>query len=184
MPAFAKSKNNVLISRITILAVVISLLSLLWISRTDIKEYANLGYLGIFVINFISNATVIFPVPGAASVVVGGAFWNPLIVGLVSGLGAAFGELFAYFIGFGGRGLLKTQEKENKWIKEVEKRFHHSGFLTTFVLSALPVPLFDIIGLIAGAMNYPVIRFFAATFLGRSLRNIILAVSGNRFLPL
>lgn len=183
MPATAKQKNNILISHITILAVVISLLSLLWISRTDIKEFANLGYLGIFVINFISSATVIFPVPGAASVVVGGAFWNPFIVGPVSGLGSAFGELFAYFIGFGGRGLLKSQEKERKWVIEVEKRFHHSGFLTTFVTSALPVPFFDIIGLIAGAMNYPVVRFFAATFLGRTLRNIILAVSGNRFLP-
>jgi hypothetical protein len=30
------------------------------------------------------------------TVFVGGAIWNPAIIGIISGLGSAFGELFAY----------------------------------------------------------------------------------------
>lgn len=175
-------KRNEQIFRFFAILVIIVLFVLIWKNRESLKELAGLGYIGIFIINFVSNATVIFPVPGAATVFLGGAVWNPIIVGFISGLGAALGELFGYFLGYGGRGALHTVEKKNSWIKKLETRYRDSGFMITFFFSALPIPVFDFIGILAGAMNYPVWKFFTAALLGRVLRNIIFAWSGEKIL--
>ncbi|KKS97977.1 MAG: hypothetical protein UV73_C0004G0119 [Candidatus Gottesmanbacteria bacterium GW2011_GWA2_43_14] len=168
--------------RIAVFVISLLLLYLLWINRDDLKDVESWGFLGIFVINFISNATIILPAPGTASVFVGGAIWNPLAVGLLSGIGAAFGELFAYFLGFGGRGVLRFVEKGGKWVKTLEGFFHRAGFITTFVYALIPLPFFDVLGIIAGAVNYPVWKFFLAVLLGRIIRNVIIALSGAKFL--
>ena len=183
-----KTKKTILkdglLFRLGILAVSLILLLLIWINREELVNLSRWGYLGIFIVNFVSNATVIFPVPGAASVFFGGAIWNPFVVGLFSGTGAAMGELFAYFIGFGSRGIFKNHIKKKPWIKNVEKYFQQSGFLTVLIFSALPLPVFDVIGLLAGSLNYPVVKFFLATLTGRILRNTIFAWMGARVLPM
>ena len=177
------SPRDGLLFRLVILAVSIILLCLIWVYRDELENLSRYGYAGLFIVNFISAATVLLPTPGTASVFLGGALWNPLIVGVVSGLGSSIGELFAYFLGFGGRGLLKTDAGKNEWIKRVEGKFHKSGFWTTFIFAVLPLPVFDVIGLIAGAFNYPVSRFLLAVTLGRVLRNIIFAFTGAKLLP-
>jgi len=175
-----KISKDGLFSRALVLAVSAVLLYLIWVNREDLKNLSGYGYLGIFVINFISAATIFLPTPGTATVFLGGAVWNPLMVGIASGLGSGTGELFAYFLGFGGRGLLKTEEGKYKWIKKLEEIFKKSGFRTSFVFAILPLPIFDIIGVIAGAVNYPVWKFFLAVTSGRILRNIVFAVSGAK----
>ena len=175
-------KSNEVLFRVIIFAVTAAFLILIWSKRGDLAHLSKLGYLGIFLINFISSATVLFPLPGVAAVFLGGAIWNPFWVGLSSGIGASLGELTGYLLGYGGRGLLKSWEKQ-KWVETVEHFFHRTGFMTTFIFSALPLPLFDIIGIIAGILNYPIWKFALATVLGRVLRNILIAWSGAKILP-
>ena len=176
-----KKKDSILF-RAAILAVSIALLCFIWVNREELKNLSEYGYAGIFVINFLSAATVLFPAPGTATVFIGGAVWNPFIVGLVSGLGSGLGELFAYFLGYGGRGLLKDEENKHKWIIKLEKAFSKSGFRTSFIFAALPLPFFDVIGVIAGAVNYPVWKFLLAVTSARILRNILFAIGGDKFL--
>jgi len=169
-----------LLFRFLILAVSLILLVLIWIYRGELENLSRYGYIGIFVINFISASTIILPAPGTATVFIGGAIWNPIIVGIVSGLGSSMGELFGYFLGYGGRGILKTFEKESSYVKKLEQYFEKSGFRTTFIFAFLPLPVFDIIGVIAGAVNYPVLKFFLAMVIARILRNIIFALTGAK----
>ncbi|MHA2163037.1 MAG: hypothetical protein ACXABF_11495, partial [Candidatus Thorarchaeota archaeon] len=78
-----------------------------WILDTSLI----IGYPGTFVVSFIGNATVLFPFPYfGVPFVLGGllvpdatAFaFDPWIVGLLSGVGAAIGEMTGYAIGYGG----------------------------------------------------------------------------------
>jgi len=72
--------------RVIILTVSVALLGVIFAYKDELHNLSNYGYAGIFVVNFISSATVLLPLPGTASVFIGGAVWNPVIVGIVSGL--------------------------------------------------------------------------------------------------
>lgn len=165
-----------------VLAVSILLILLIWSQRENLSSYSRWGYLGIFLINFVSSATVLFPLPGVAAVVAGGAVWNPFLVGLFSGIGASLGELFGYLVGYGGSGLVASWDKR-KWVKTVKSFFAKSGFITIFIFSVIPFPLFDVIGIIAGAVNYPIWKFTLATLSGRVARNVLLAWMGAKLIP-
>lgn len=156
------------------------LLYIIFNYREELKNLSSYGYLGIFVVNFISSATILLPLPGTASVFIGGAVWDPILVGIFSGLGSAIGELFSYFLGYGGRGLVSGIEKKQKWVKKVEEHLQKNGFWTIFIFALLPLPFFDIIGILAGAANYPIWRFFSAMVLARCLRNILFALTGTK----
>ena len=53
------------------------------------------------------------------------------------------------------------------------------GFLTLFVLSAIPNPLFDLAGISAGVLHYPVARFLLACWLGKTIKALALAYLGS-----
>lgn len=180
-----KIKNyNERIQRIIILVLTLIIAFLLWRGRHYYGRLQHLGYLGLFLVNILANATVFLPIPTFITVFVSGAIWNPVLVGLVSGIGSAIGELVGFFLGFGGRGFINSFENHHKAkIKTLEKWFRRSGFLTIFFAAALPDPFFDLVGILAGTMNYSVVKFFLATIIGRSLRNIIIAWSGARIIP-
>ena len=171
-----------LLFKLLIIAISGVLLYLLWLYKDELKDFSKYGYLGIFAVNFVSAATILLPAPGTASVFLGGAVWNPIFVGIFAGLGAAIGELFGYFVGYGGSGLLVENLDKNSLIKKIKKYFQKSGFLTIFIFAALPIPLFDLVGIFAGAVNYPVWKFFLAVLIARILRDILFAFTGAKFL--
>lgn len=179
----AKNYSESPVVRTLIFLVCILLLTIVWLNRRSYASLSEYGILGIFLINFLASSTVIVPLPGVAAVFLGGAVYSPFMVGIISGLGAAVGELLGYLTGYGGRGLLPALEKENHWLKNIEKYFHKTGFITVAVFSAIPIPIFDFIGILAGTLNYPIWKFTLATLLGRTVRNIIIAWTGAVILP-
>lgn len=169
--------------RILIFVLSILLIVLIGSLRGYLKDWQRFGYLGLFLFNLIASSTVFFPIPGVATVFVGGAIFNPLLAGWASGIGAGLGELSGYFLGYGGRGLGNIdKKKKDHWFTRLEKFFHRSGFLTTFLFAMLPMP-FDIVGVFAGAVGYPVWKFLLATILGRGIRNSVIAWTGAKLLP-
>jgi membrane protein YqaA with SNARE-associated domain len=134
------------------------------------------GYLGVFLVSMLGSATIFLPLPSTFVVFFSAAFLNPLLLGLVGGLGAAIGELTGYVLGFGGKKLI-----ERKWKKklvETEKLFQkHGGFLIILIFAATPLPD-DIVGLLGGSLGYPVKRFFLATLIGKIILHLILAYGG------
>jgi uncharacterized membrane protein YdjX (TVP38/TMEM64 family) len=143
----------------------------------NLKTY---GYLGAFVISIILNATVIIPVSNMAIISsLGGVLPLPYVVGLAGGIGAAIGEMTGYIAGRSGRGLLSKSNVYNRVEGWVKKR----GWIAVFILSIFPI-VFDIVGIIAGALRMPIWRFFLAVWLGRTIIYIVAAYVGDRLFSL
>jgi hypothetical protein len=89
----------------------------------DLKQY---GYVAVFLVSLISNATVILPLPGLAINSVMGGVFNPWIVGLVGGTGQALGELTGYMAGYSGQ----TWVDENPTYDRLARWMQRRGLLT------------------------------------------------------
>jgi membrane protein YqaA with SNARE-associated domain len=146
-----------------------------YIHLHQLREY---GYVGLFLISLIGNATVILPVPSFAVAFAMGGMLNPLGVGLVSGLGATIGEMTGYLAGVGGRPVV---EKQPLYIR-LEGWMRKGGPLVIFLLAAIPNPFFDVGGMMAGALRMPAWQFFVAGWAGKSVRFTLLALGGRFFL--
>jgi membrane protein YqaA with SNARE-associated domain len=128
-----------------------------------IDDLENYGYPGAFIISVIFNATLILPAGNMLiQMTLGATILSPVLVGLVSGAGAAVGETTGYIAGRSGRGLLvksKMYGKVENWLKKW-------GALTIFVFSVIPF-VFDLVGIAAGALRFSFWKFFLACMLGR-----------------
>jgi len=144
-------------------------------------DLGNYVYWGAFLVSLIGNATVIFP--GAVLVIlanigivicpVTGPI-GPLIVGLVGAVGAAIGEITGYMVGYSGRGFVEDSRfypRLAAWVKRW-------GILPVFVLSIVPF-VFDVVGIIAGALRLPLWKFMLACWMGRTIlyTAVVLAVA-------
>ncbi len=162
------------------LAVVIVITLGVLLFRDRLVEYESYGYVGVFITMLVGSATVVLPVPGLAVVYVAGSIWSPLLVGLVAGLGDALGEWTGYLAGYAGQGLI-----ENAAVyKRFESWMQRNGFLTIFVLSAIPNPFFDLAGVAAGASRFPTKWFLVATCMGKTIKDTAVALAGYYSLPL
>ena len=81
---------------------------------------------------------------------------------------------YGYLAGYSGRAVVP---QHNRWYIRIQGWLDRFGMLAIFGLSAAPL-LFDVAGLVAGVMRFPVIKFFIACFLGRSVLYILLAWAG------
>lgn len=147
----------------------------------DVTRLTAYGYVGLFLITFISAASVILPMPGLAAIIGGGAFLDPvlgipapLVVGVVAGLGEALGEFTGYAMGFGSSAIVQ----ERRVYRTIESWMSRNGFVTLMALSAVPNPLFDVAGVAAGTVRMPVRRFFLATLIGKTIKNVYAAGGG------
>jgi membrane protein DedA with SNARE-associated domain len=184
---------------VTIIAVTLTfgvlLLPLVGVGK---ESFGDLGYLGIFVANFIGTSTVFIPVPGLtaaaqALIVDEAGERNFILVGLVGGLGMGLGEVTAYLVGLGGghvaRGrefvlparLERITERVARWVNWLMGRY---GTVTLFTLSAIPNPAFEFAGITAGAIQFDFRRFMVAVTAGKVVRGLILAAIGYYSLDL
>tara|TARA_B100001013_G_scaffold331168_1_gene246575 strand:+ start:1418 stop:2017 length:600 start_codon:yes stop_codon:yes gene_type:complete len=134
---------------------------------------SSVGYPGVFFLSLLGSASMILPVPGLISLCTVSAILNPFTLGLLAAIGETIGEVTGYAVGFGGKGLL-DKSRVYRWVKSwMEKR----GGLVIFIVSIIPNPLFDIVGIAAGATKYPVKKFFLIVFIGKILKGLIVAYS-------
>ena len=174
MYARKEAKWSLTLARVLALIVVIGLSVSIFLYGDEVKRYAIYGYPGIFIIAFAAYATVILPAPGVAIVFAAGAILHPLGVGLAAGAGAALGELVGYLAGFSGQAVIekaKTYERLIGWMRR-------NGSITIFILAMVPNPVFDVVGIIAGALKMPVLKFLFWCFLGETLKMTALAYLG------
>jgi len=161
--------------RLAILVIVGGLTIALFLFRDHIQGLASLGYLGAFLANLASSATILVPIPGIALVFVLGNIWNPLAIGLVSGLGSGLGELTGYAAGYSGRELFQGNRLYSRISSWMERR----AAVLIFVFAFVPNPVFDIVGFAAGALRYPVSKFLFFCLLGKTARCILVAYAGR-----
>lgn len=163
-------KHSYLLS--LIFALVISVV--IFIFRDKFVQLEEYGYLGIFLISVLGNATVILPVPVILTAFIGGGIFNPFIVGIVTAVGAAIGELTGYLVGYGGKVVIK----DNKKLIKIEGWMKKHGLWVLFVLSAIPNPFFDLAGIVAGATGVSVYKYLIVVTLGKMVKFITISYLG------
>lgn len=149
------------------------------IPQSVIDQLGSFGYLGVFLVTLLANATVVIPVPYYGLVARLATHLNVPTVVLLGALGSAVGESVAFFAGRSGRGAVE----ETRLYRWVQRQLTHPwrSFAVLFLLAAPPNPAFDVAGLTAGAMGLPFWMFFAAVFLGRIVRLVIIVLLGLQF---
>ena len=142
---------------------------------SDIAALGSYGYLGAFLIALLSSATILFPAPGWAVVIAMSAALDPVILGLVVGIGSGIGEMTGYLAGEGVRDLMSSRIKESKRMEDLVRKYDVAAI---FVLPFIPNPLFDVAGVIAGSLKIAWWRYLLSCAAGRILRYILLAFLG------
>ena len=160
--------------RVLVIFVVLGISVAIFALREQLVQLAALGYAGVFLISLLGNATIILPAPSLALVFAMGGVLNPLLVGLVAGVGEALGELTGYAAGFAGRAVIEDYQTYQRLVGWMERR----GGITVFVLSAIPNPFFDLAGIAAGTLNFPVGRVLLCGWLGLTLKSTVVAFAG------
>jgi membrane protein YqaA with SNARE-associated domain len=164
-----------LIRRVAATLIAIGITVGIILARDYIRQFAVYGYPGVFLISLLGNATIILPAPVDGIVFAVGGALNPLAVGIVAGLGAALGEMTGYLAGIGGRAVIEDRaiyRRFESWIRK-------GGILVIFLLAVIPNPVFDVAGMVAGALKMRVWHFLVAAWAGKSVRFALLALSGQ-----
>ncbi len=153
----------------------------IWQLDIDWKEQVRVyGYAGVFLLSLGTSATILFPLPGEVALFAApgimelswlGVFW----LGIIASIGAAIGELTAYYTGRWGRAVVT-----GKYIKDYERTargMKNYGGAAIFLFALTPLP-FDIVGIVAGTLRFPVGQFLLFCWSGRFIRALVIAYGG------
>ncbi|MFC2067274.1 VTT domain-containing protein [Chloroflexota bacterium] len=167
-------KREKLVPLLTLLLIIVISVALFFYGRNPqvVAELGEYRYLGAFLISLIGNASVllpgiVLPILTALSVdfyQASGWLPGPILIGFAGGAGAAIGEIVGYMAGYSGHGIVKNREryqKFEKWVRRWET-------VAIFVFSLVPL-FFDLVGLTAGVIRFPLWKFILICWLGRSL---------------
>ena len=163
------------VARILAILVVIALTIYIYSIRDKAEELAVYGYPGIFLLSFLTNATVLLPAPGIAVVFAMGAIFNPFYIALAAGAGGALGELSGYLAGFSGQAVIERTNIYERFHGWIEK----NGFPAVLILAAIPNPFFDAAGIAAGILKMPLLRFLLAVWIGVTIKMFLFAWIGS-----
>ncbi|QLQ08268.1 MAG: VTT domain-containing protein [Anaerolineae bacterium] len=84
----------------------------------------------------MSNATLILPMPGLVVIFAMGSALNPLLVGVVAGIGMTLGEMTGYLAGYSGSAIIE----DNARYDQVERYVRRFGGWVIFALALIPLP--------------------------------------------
>lgn len=188
---FGKSEIGLVAGLIVVIAYLI-LVASLPIVREWIQQFflsadswgVRYGYFGAFVFTALANSTVIFPIPYTAFIVLlGSVGLNPILLGVIAGLGAALGDSTSYFLGRWGRVLLNEKTRTNfELLRNLVSRHPHRLQFFFFLMGATPIPD-DVFLIPLGIMKYPIWRALWPYALGKMILAYIFAVSGTALGP-
>ena len=145
--------------------------------RGVVQKYAPAGYLVVFFLCFLANASVLLPAPSVLVVVQYALILNPMLTAVCGSLGASLGEMIGFLTGAHGGNLLPSRFR-NKILSVMPKY----PYLVVFCVSVIPLPIFDIIGLISGAMRLNRAKFFACCLLGKLIKMVSFAGTASYLL--
>ncbi len=146
----------------------------LFVWVTGRLEFTEVGYTGAFLVNLIGSASIVIPIPGVAAICGGAAAslgLNLWALSAVGATGAALGEVTGYLAGFGGQPLVARW----RFYARIHDWAVRKGGVGLFILALIPNPFFDIAGIAAGGLGYPLHKFLLYVFAGKVIRFIGIA---------
>ncbi len=149
--------------------------------RFSLRSYGYLAYILVFVVSLLSSATIFIPTPGIAFTLAAAAIWDPALVALAAGSGDALGEMTAYWAGYVGERIIVDEhmpayQKAVAWMNRY-------GTWAIFGVALVPIVLFDLVGLAAGALKIRWWKFLLAAWCGKVPRAFLVCYIGHQ-LPL
>ena len=142
-----------------------------------------MGYLGVFLGNVAASGTLVLPVPGLAATMGAALILNPIMVALAGASGSAVADIAGYLIGRSSHRAVESHLGHRRWYARIEVWMERRGFMTLFLFAAIPNPMFDVAGIVAGSMGYPFKRFAVACWLGKATKFILLATIASWSIP-
>lgn len=139
-----------------------------------VKEHTPVTCLGVFLVCFIANSAILLPAPSALVVIQYSMTLDPVAVAISGALGAALGEMVGFMAGECGHYCVN-----GKIIRKIEEHMPRHPYLFIFAFSALPLPLFDVAGVMAGAIGLNKYKFYIACFAGKLLKMLVLVWIGQ-----
>ena len=155
--------------------VAVSVVFVIWMFVGGLSNsdwWKTLGYPGVFFLSLLASGGMVFPIPSlAATCGAAGLDLNLIVVGILAGVGETLGELVGYSIGFGGQSVVQRR----RIYKRARAWMVRWGIGVLLLLSIIPNPIFDFVGIAAGALRYPLKRFLIIVWAGKTLKGIIIA---------
>lgn len=147
------------------------------------QALAGAGLAALFLIGFLGGATFFLPMPILPLVFVSGSMFNPGLVALVSAAGMVLGMGVTYFMGGWVRDHINWRvatrsDRLGALTRNVGEWLSRSSLLSSFTLAAVPNPIYDFIGVIAGSARAPFGRFMLGITLGKLAQTLTVALAG------
>jgi membrane protein YqaA with SNARE-associated domain len=140
------------------------------------------AYLVSFLLSIFGNTTIFVPVPYAALIFImtSQVGLDPLLLGLISGLGAALGELTSYALGAGGGKYLERHGYAQKFSSLHRFMLERRRLipLVIYAFAATPLPD-DVLMVPLGIIRYGLARTLIPTFLGKTTMLLFIAYFGS-----
>jgi membrane protein YqaA with SNARE-associated domain len=147
--------------------------------ETWLQNFAvQYGYLGIFLISLLGAMSIFVPIPYTVVIFILGGLpsFDPLLIAVAAGFGAAIGEFSGYLIGVGGSKVISGRYKKRMGF--LTKLFKKYGPIAIFIFALTPLPD-DLLFIPLGVMRYSLLRAFIPAVLGKFFSNLIIAYSGR-----
>ena len=117
-----KLQRRQLLIRVGVIAAVLAFSLLILINSDKLRNLGNYGYVGVFLLSFLTNATIFVPAPSWIIPIIPGTTFNPFIVGLLVGTGESLGEVTGFIAGASGRIIVEDRERY-QWLSDLANRY-------------------------------------------------------------
>ncbi|MEM0042869.1 MAG: VTT domain-containing protein [Thermofilaceae archaeon] len=146
--------------------------------HSDVLKFIG-GYPGVFIASVLGNLVPFIPIPYLAFVYlyalrIPGA--NPILIGIVSGLGGAVGKMVSYLLGRGARALMSKERAER--YEKLGKLLRSYGAIAAFLFAVTPSPD-DAIVIPLGLMKYDALKLFLGLAAGKIVLSTVTAYAGS-----
>ena len=139
------------------------------------------GYFGAFMISVLGSVVPFLPVPYLIPIVLMARILDPLVLGVVAGVGGALGKITSYLLGRFGRRFLSEERRRRTAI--LGKAIERYGVVAVFLFALTPLPD-DVIYIPVGLTGLSIVRFMIANMMGKIILSWIVAYAGRLYFDL
>lgn len=147
-------------------------------SGTPGKTWESVGYPSAFLLGLVGAASIIIPVPTTVAllaIAMSGIF-DPTLLALAFGLGAAIGQLTSYVVGYAGR--MVVNKKHERRLNAMLMIFERYGMIAVFLFALTPLPD-SLLFIPMGLVHYSLWRIFVAAVAGKIVMSLIITHVGG-----
>ncbi len=144
-----------------------------------LSALGEFGYPGIFLLGFVGAASIIIPIPYTVVLLTISApqfGFNPILLAIVAGFGAAVGELVGYGLGYAGRRVVSKRHERR--LNAMLRIFDRFGMPAVFVFALTPLPD-DLLFIPLGLLRYNFWKVFIPCVAGKFLMSLIIVHVGS-----